>query len=375
MSEELNAAFLILSDLHFGDDLLSESEGRLPDLPWYLKRFDYKIKRFFDKRCAAHDIEIVTHLPRYLKLVSEELFGRRNDGKSFDACLLLGDVATQPTGAAFKFAARYLTEERYSTGDDLVKHECLGLGFPPDKIIVIPGNHDKLLQTDLSIFQKRFLNIVKIPEKPGPRQSFLRRLSVGNTEFLFILVDASRYASEANRIDRTYRKHLACGEIEPALHGELLEKLEKIKQGEEVDGIRIPDYDGTFKILLIHYAIDAQRVMENKDHLEDLVVPHECVGLEKLIGELRSHLNLVLHGHLHIPKVYVHQGVPIVSATTTTQKNGNQGFFVLTFSDAGDVKIAHHKWLKTGFLPDPDPELNQLIANYRGRTTQTKSAP
>ena len=148
----------------------------------------------------------------------------------------------------------------------------------------------------------------------------------------------------------------------------------RLEKGAEVDGIRLKHYKEAYKILVVHYAVDTPRVAGNNQRLRELGMPHECIALDGLVDELRSHLNLVLHGHLHVPKIYVHRGVPVVSATTTTQKNGNQGFFVLTFSEAGDVRVAHHKWLQTGFLPDPNPELNQLIGYYHVRRPQSKPA-
>ncbi len=355
------AVFVLLSDLHFGDDLLLEADGPLPSVPWWLRVSDYDVKRYLDRRCKAHDIGIVKNLPRYLKRLLMDLREAGFKGEDFDFYLLLGDHATRPTGSAYRFLREYLTQKRYETGDADLKHSCAGLSIPPDQLLLIPGNHDKLMLTNLNFYHEEMLRPLGIREEPNAQGCSLRLCSVGQRKFLFLLVDASIYARQDNCFDRSCRDHLASGEITPALREAILEKLNGLKRGDTVDDIRITDYLNVTRILVVHYAVDALRVCGLRQELQNLVLPHECKGLDSLVDELKNELHLVVHGHLHKAKLYRHGGVPVVAATTTTQRGTENGFFLLKFFASGEIGAEHHRWLKTGFLLDSNSELNQLF--------------
>src|SRR2546423_592150 len=163
-----DAIFVVLSDMHFGADLLSEANGTLLDVPFWLRFVDSDVKRFFDTRCAAHDLAILKSLPRYLKQLLLEYRKAGFPGEAFDMCLLLGDQATVPTGSAYQFLREYLTSNSYRTGDSELMHICSGLNISPNKLVAIPGNHDKLLHKDLDVYQDEFLKALGL--RPEPRK-------------------------------------------------------------------------------------------------------------------------------------------------------------------------------------------------------------
>lgn len=358
------AVFVVLSDLHFGDDLMREAEGPLPSVPWWLRALDYDVKCFFEKRCSAHDIGILKTLPRYLKSLFSDL--RRSgysghDGKDFDLYLLLGDHSTRPTGSSYRFLREYLTAKRYVTGSSDLRHSCAGLRIDPSILVMIPGNHDKLLLTNLDFYHNEALKPIGLPAQPKMGDCWLTLRSIGARKFLFVLVDASKYAATNDRLDLSCHEHLAGGEISSRLKASIVSKIERLTKGISVDGVDGRDYDAATRILVVHYAVDTRKVSGLSQELNALILPHDCKGLDELVNELSHVFHLVVHGHLHKPMIYRQGSVPVISATTTTQRGGDNGFFLLKFLASGEIAAEHHRWLSTGFLLDSRSELNQLV--------------
>jgi len=121
------------------------------------------------------------------------------------------------------------------------------------------------------------------------------------------------------------------------------------------------EYASATRILLVHYAVDSGRVCGTGGALNNLLLPHDCKGLDQLVKTLSGDIHLVIHGHLHRPKLYRHADVPIVAASTTTQRGGENGFFVLRFFASGEIAAEHHLWRGTGFVLDSRGELNQVL--------------
>lgn len=335
---------------------MNEAEAPPLEFPWWVgwPMLRFKLQKYLQHRCAAHNIAIIKHLPRYLKRLLEDMHGIGYSSETFDLYVLLGDLVTWPNQRAFSFLREYLTSRRYETGDDELRHVCACLDIPPQKLVMIPGNHDKFFQTSLDMYHAQVTRRLGLPQEPKPRECYFQSRKIGGIELLFILVDASVYAERQLKIDRSCRDHFASGYINPSVTSDIFQKLMMLKQGQDVDDARLDRYSDATKILLIHYPVDLQIAGGGAESLKNLVLPHECRGIRELMDKTASELSLVIHGHLHVARLYRQWGVPVVSVDTTCQKGGSNGFFVLKIFDSGEIIAEHHRWRGTGFLLDDD---------------------
>lgn len=360
MSDPVKNALLVLSDLHFGADFLLEAEIDPLQIPTLLKFVAPKIRNFFEARCRAHDMAILIALPRYLKKVLRELSREGLSSHHFGSVLLLGDLATYANGGSYVFLREYLSQENYNDSSGK-KRTGIG-GVHNGNLIAIPGNHDKLLRKNLDLYHTKFCLPLGIDPQPKPQSSYFTSRTINGQELIFALVEASRFASKDGKLDFDALSHLAGGKVSRILRDETKEKFEMLKAGKSVDRAVVTDYATARKILLVHYAVDDRVVLGPAPLPQELVVSHHCKGLDALVGDLSETLDLVIHGHLHRPKIYNHCGVPIVSATTTSQVNGENGFFVIKFLESGDIVPDYHRWDQNGFVKDQSAELKTRIA-------------
>jgi 3',5'-cyclic AMP phosphodiesterase CpdA len=370
MPDRLRNAVLVLSDLHFGVDLLREAELPPVQLPWWKNVFADDIRRFMQKRCASHNIVILMSLPLYINKLLRQMQTEGYEKSEFDQYLLLGDLSTYASGASYNFLRQYLTDSTYWTPGF---PKIPALKIPRKKLIAIPGNHDKMLRTNLDIFNIEFARRLGIPPIQ-PKGSYFVARGATDAEFLFILIDASIYASAETTLSLAAREHLARGEVSANLNAEIDNKLDRLRNGEMVDEAMLRNYSRALKVLLVHYAVDDRMVLGLLPKADAVALPHDCVGLDELVSRLKPDLQLVIHGHLHWPKVYNYEGVQVISATTTTQKGGKNGFFVVKFFESGDVVTEHHRWKENSFSLDDNPDLNVRILNLSNKWTMAKSS-
>jgi 3',5'-cyclic AMP phosphodiesterase CpdA len=170
MADELRWTALILSDLHFGSHLLREAEIPPLQFPWWKHMLAPAIRRYMETRCKAHDIAIVMQLPLYLKRLLGQL--RREEGfkkQEFDFYFFLGDLSTYANGASYSFLRDYISNRTY-VASGLTRISALNI--PTDKIVMIPGNHDKMLRRNLDIFGRELATPLGLPNGPEPGHSF-----------------------------------------------------------------------------------------------------------------------------------------------------------------------------------------------------------
>ena len=330
-------------------------------VPRYVRLFHRRILKFFENRCAAHSYPLLRHLPRYMRLLIDEYRDEGFSRDDLDLYLILGDLVTFPTARSFRFAREFLTQDEYISTETGALHKYSALGIPPQRLLLIPGNHDKLLQPDLSLYHRHITRGIGLPGGPAPRNSFVVSRTLGNRTWLFILIDASRYGSTGLVLDSEAKNHLAAGEVPEPLSASILEKLDKLKNGDVVDGLKLEGYEDAIKVLVAHYAVDDILAAGPAHKVKDFVLPHACQGLGPLVEALKGEIRLVLHGHLHVPQLYNFNGVPVVSAASTSQMNENNGFFVIKIYDTGEIRAEHHRWYGSGFLRDTDPMLNKAL--------------
>ena len=143
-------------------------------------------------------------------------------------------------------------------------------------------------------------------------------------------------------------------------------KLDALKQGNQVDEARLRyKYDDAIKVAIVHYAVDISRLAGRRKWGERFL-PHECQGLDDFVSDLRTEFkfSLALHGHMHIAGLYNHGGIQVVSATTTSEQNGPNGFFLLKLLGTGEIRAEHHSWTGKRFTADPDASLTKQLEIY-----------
>jgi calcineurin-like phosphoesterase family protein len=372
MADPVRNAFLVLSDLHFGVDFLREAEIDPLQTPRLLKYLAPKVRHFFEVRCKAHDMGILLVLPSYLKKVLRSLRQQGFERATFDLALLLGYLATYANGSSYTFLREFLTEDLFK--DSSGKHRKGIGGLHNGDVVVIPGNHDKLLRKNLDLYHDKFCSSLGIDHQPTPQSSFFTSRTMNGEEFLFVLIEASNFAPEDSKLDFGALAHLASGRISAQLRREVLGKFQTIKKAGIVDKAHVRDFSKARKILVVHYAVDDRVVLGPTPLPQELVVSHHCDGLDSFVEELADNLHFVLHGHLHRARIYNHCGVPIISATTTTQVDGENGFFVIKFLASGDIVPEHHKWNSNGFTLDDSTDLKARITRSRDPIVKTTSA-
>jgi hypothetical protein len=364
MADKVQSAFLILSDLHFGTDFLREAEIDPLQFPWFLKYIAPKVKNFFEAKCGAHDIAILTQLPLYCKSILRDLGEEGLSDRRFDLVLLLGDLATYANGGSYVFLREYIAQERFKDSSGTTRKGIRAIH--QGDIIAIPGNHDKLLRRNLDLYHSKFSVPLSLVSEPKSQSSFFTSRIINQQEFIFALIEASNYADEDGKLDFGALAHLASGRIPRKLRQEIKNKFKLLSERQTVDQACVADFGSARKILLVHYAVDERVVFGPAPKAQEFVVSHRCDGLDTLIEELSESVHLVVHGHLHHPKIYNHCGVPVAAATTLSQRHGENGFFVVKFMTSGDIVLDHHKWNENGFVRDESEELRVRIARSAG---------
>lgn len=357
--------FLVLSDLHFSRDLYEAPEMPLVATSGMLRWLtsDVTLRNAFVKQCAGHDIACLKKLPSYLRFLISEAKIQGFERDAFDLCILLGDQVTIPDAKSYKFLREYLTQEEYKTSDGYVEYKCSGLGLLRNQILAIPGNHDKLLRTNLELYHREFSFPLELSPLLSPQDCGIAIRMFDHREYVFILVDASRYASEELRLDGACREHLAAGKITAELEAKIRDKLTCLKNNGVVDDKRLKGtYATAAKILLIHYPVDYERFKTPGDW-QGRALPHDCEALPDMVQRMAREFELstVLHGHLHKPMLYNYGGVQVVASTTAAQQGGDKGFHVLEISDDGQMHAEHHCWNGVAFAADPRDSVSGLV--------------
>ncbi|HEU0048043.1 MAG TPA: metallophosphoesterase, partial [Nitrososphaera sp.] len=351
MSAIISDTLIILSDLHLGPGWRHGELGSLFGQHWLLRLFslDKKLSQYLEQGLAAHDPSVTGDLPLYLSTLLWKLKQEGYEKEDFDFHVVLGDVVTWPDERSFDFARRYLS---WNWVEDIA-----GLGLHREKLLMIPGNHDKLFKSNLFLYHE-FARHVRVEPQPQPGRSYLVSKPSGNREFLFASIDASVYCgknlqiSKVEDLDRltnfellSCRDHIARGKVTEELINELVEKIVRLKRGESVDGAHLKDYPTATKILMIHYALDFKKVVSTSlwKSLSNFAVPHECNGIEVLLERVKGEFDLAVHGHLHSPKVYYCGSLPVIAVGTSAQRTTEspRSFYLIKLTESGKIFAEH----------------------------------
>lgn len=362
MNGAADAALLILSDTHFGDDLLAETQ--IPPLDYWrwldTVRVGPRVHRFFQDNCIAHDLAVVKTLPYYIRYLFTSLRDQGFSGDDFDLYVFLGDHVTWPSSPAFRFFREYITRDEYVARATYLRQACRGLSVSPNRLILVPGNHDKMLHPDLETYHGLLSARASLPSKPDPRGCHLISKTIRGHEFLFIVVDANVYAPEREKLDGSARGHLARGEISQSLIDTVHERLELLQAIGIIDDAEVGNYSSCIKILLVHFAPDLDRLRSASGGFKERLLPHECSGLARLIKSLNTELDLVIHGHMHVASVYKCESVDVISLGSACQIGGEPSFALLKFEDScSQISIENHVWYRRGFVLESQQTLTR----------------
>jgi 3',5'-cyclic AMP phosphodiesterase CpdA len=366
----VETAFVLLSDLHFGNNL-SESPGiQLLNIPFSYHGTTQKVTDYIVARCRGHYKPCVQRLPRYLKVLLSDLKEDGYQRDKFDLFLLLGDQSTLTHESSYKFLREYLTQDEYETKDADGLERCKGLEIDPGDILAVPGNHDKLLRNSLDLYHDEFTRKAKLLEEVRPQMCSIALRSFADREFVFILLEPSIYCARDLELGSDFRSHLAAGKVSAKLREDVRTKLDILRRYGKLDAqVKLrTNFSDAIKILVVHYAVDGGQFAAG---LDEHILPHECEGLGELVEMLKEEyqLSMALHGHLHRPLLYNFKGVQVISATTATRmdKDGKTGFFLVKVLDSGTIRAEHHVWTGVGYTPDPDKNLNRDVGYLRKR--------
>ena len=355
---------LLLADMHFGPAPLAEAPLPVlaPQRISSVLRVAEPLGRYFRTKCGTQDGNMTQRLAPYLRSEITE-----SGGAGLELCLLLGDQVTFPDPDAFSYVAEYVTQLRFVPRISVGELTCDGLGLTHDRVLAVPGNHDKLLRRDLDEYHAGFSIPIGLP--PLPREQSCRFVSrtIGDWEFLFLLVDANEYARGDNQVDDSpfeFRRHLAAGRVSNALVQNVRDGLQALAAGHVVGDAELQDYRSATKVLVLHYAASQWAVSGFSLNLDELLLPHVCRQIDRLLDAVSGHVDLVVHGHLHREKIYRRRGVPVISVPTLCQLGDQEhGFFLLEAEDTGTrrtLRARYHAWDETSFRPQALPTISIL---------------
>jgi hypothetical protein len=223
------------------------------------------------------------------------------------------------------------------------------------------------LRNSLLLYNNEFTAALGLKEHVEAQRCTLAVKIFGAREFIFILIDPSTYSETDLTIDKHWRNHLASGRVSKELTEDVRTKLTLLRDHRALGtDIKLEaTFSSAIKILLVHYPVDETKFTSG---LEGLVLPHGCEGIGELVNMLKSefHLDMVFHGHLHVPMLYNYNGVQVVSVSTSTRvDDGHEtGFYLIKVFDSGNVVAEHHLWNGINYTPDPNRALSKDLGYF-----------
>lgn len=317
MNAQNVTAILHLSDLHLGnnfEDVGSFEGGISRTLKSLWKQGGLKMQ--------AHDPLIVATLHTSMKAAAREL-GLPND--KFDFLVVTGDISTTAdTVERFQFAKNFLGGALTSSG------MSIGLSFPNDSILCIPGNHDKMNEQSPTRYLNSFSTLPAVPP-------YVTELCAHNgTRFTFYGIDSNLY-EEGN---------VAKGKIS-------LQTLAWLANERERSASTAADSQTIRVLLLHHHPCDLNRFRRRT--LQNALTKRltQLEEGELLLDMCRDWIHVIMHGHEHLPVAFQDEksGAVIVSSGTTCEMqtcSGVNSFFALLF-DQQNIRVVEYRWTGVKF--------------------------
>lgn len=305
------AGILHLSDLHLGRDF--------DDIGMKATDVQRTARSYWSRGgliMQAHDPFIIASLHSNVRMAARRL-GLAED--AFDLMVVTGDISTTADSEErFKFARSFLTSSfKYENID-------IGLRFADDRVLCVPGNHDKMNEKTCARYLAHFDNL---PNKPP----YVLEKSCNGVRFVFYGIDSNLY-EEGN---------VALGKIRTETLAWLADRKDESQQDTtKPQAVRI--------LLLHHHPCDLNKLRKRTlknwftgrlSRLED--------G-DRLLDLCKGWIDVIMHGHEHFPAAFRDDvsGAVVVSAGTTSESHlqkGRNSFFALVFQD-GSVTVSDFRW-------------------------------
>lgn len=285
-----SATILHLSDLHLGKNFQDIGGKHKSSVSSLWKRGGLTMQ--------AHDPYILPTLSMGLRSAARFINGRDDQ---FDLYLLTGDIsANSDSIERFQFAARYLTAEVV-----LEENQSIGLNIPTNKLLCVPGNHDKINEASKPI---RYSKVFKKYPDTVPYVRIIK-IQESNQRFLFYGIDSNLY-EEGN---------IAVGEITPETFAWLSNQFDEQSKAANLD-------ESLVRILILHHhPADLNRFRKfSIRYLIHRFFSGRLTRLEegeRLLKLCKGHIDIICHGHEHFPISFVDDlsRCVIVSAGTASQ--------------------------------------------------------
>ncbi|HEX7957278.1 MAG TPA: metallophosphoesterase, partial [Pyrinomonadaceae bacterium] len=315
--QNVTAAILHLSDLHLGKDF--EDVGTRDRADGINASSMKSVLRNRGRQLMqSHDGYILPSLHLDVKSAARRLCA---PAEEFDFCVVTGDISTDSSPEhRFAFARKFLTE-RFTVREEATGQEvAVGLNFAKERLLCVPGNHDKLRSQEREAYMTGFADL------PGDLSYAHAVRARAGQQFVFYGIDSNLYEED----------NTAVGSVSPFtltwLKGAFANTAGGGALGE--DAVRV--------LLLHHHPADLNQFRSRSFwdyvplvHLDSFTRLREG---ERLLAACNGNVDIIMHGHEHFPVVF-HEPISdclVVSAGTASKFQANphhrNSFHGLAFS-------------------------------------------
>ena len=350
---------IVLSDLHFGLDIKQPSI--VPTVRfrgWWrlLRPLGRYFRKEFQKSCDSHDDLILRRLDYELHRICGT-----HSKTDYDQLIVCGDLATISDKDSYRFLRRFFSR----ITSDSAGIYGLGIKNHREKMLAVPGNHDKLFDNNLSYYSDYY----------GPRDQWKfcapaqngvhlvgRNLGLQKVPFLFALFDSNHYQPPIYPFDPVATPlRTASGKIYASQLAELANKLDTLDRGYPVDDATKEHFREGKRICVMHHPPDLNFYGPKTwmtrgsqgSALGQQLIPHGCENIGQLFDTLQKfHFDLVLTGHMHQSRIYKYNGIPVIGCSTSSQlqttalrkRSARNALYVLRFDDQGVTHAECYNW-------------------------------
>ena len=291
------ASFVHFSDFHLGEMIYDGGRHEL-DPGWQIKQgiFNWTSPNI---NVQKHDEELVKYFQHELN-ACKSIDGEKIYLNKADAFFLTGDIVSDAYSEQIinNFAYPYFTSKSLDDKPNHPSPKKFGLNIKPDKLIAIPGNHDKHLSNTLDGYQKSDFCVNTQNNKFAEHQKFdyENHKIINGQPFLIFALDSNLYK------DKTFAE----GEISQEQINWVQETMDDYKSNGVVfseEEKEVP-FEDCIKILLIHHSpkdINPQHHwgIPQGPYKRGKYNTHAIKNSHKVFADLENYFDIIFCGHFH----------------------------------------------------------------------------